>query len=71
MTTASDLLTATNAAILKTLTSQEYELPGGHRKQMAKLAELKSLRKELIDEVANGSESSGSMCSLLSLGEAT
>lgn len=71
MTTASDLLAATNAAILKTLTSQEYELPGGQRKQMAKLAELRALRSQLIDEVSNGSESGGSMCSLLQMGNAT
>ncbi len=70
MTTASDLLDATNAAILKTLTSQEYELPGGQRKQMAKLAELRAFRAELIDEASNASEGGGSMCSLLSMGDA-
>lgn len=67
MTTASELLEATNAAILKALTSQEYQGPGGRRQRMADLKELRQTRKDLIDEVAIGS--SGSMCSLLSLGE--
>lgn len=66
MTTSADLLAATNAAILKALTSQEYQGPGGRRQRMADLKELRQTRKELMDEVAN--ESTGSMCSLLSLG---
>lgn len=70
MTTASELLTATNAAILKTLTSQEYDLPGGQRKKMAALDSLRKLRAELTDEVAIASESGGSMCSLLQMGDA-
>jgi hypothetical protein len=65
MTTASDLLDATNAAILKALTSQEYQGPGGRRQRMADLAQLRQTRKELMDEVAIGSQ--GSMCSLFSL----
>jgi hypothetical protein len=65
MTTASDLLAATNAAILKALTSQEYQGPGGRRQRMADLKELRQTRKELMDEVSIGSD--GSMCSLLSL----
>ena len=68
MTTAADLLTATNAAILKALTSQEYHGPAGRRQRMADLKELRQTRKELMDEVAIGS--SGSMCSLLQMGEA-
>lgn len=67
MTTASELLEATNAAILKALTSQEYQGPGGRRQRMADLKELRQTRKELMDEVAIGS--SGSMCELLSLGD--
>ena len=69
MTSTSDLLAATDAAILKTLTAQEYNAPGGRRKQMARLSELKQFRRELVDEVANAS--GGSMCSLLSLRDAT
>jgi hypothetical protein len=69
MTTASDLLDATNAAILKALTSQEYQGPGGRRQRMADLAQLRQTRKELMDEVAMGS--TGSMCSLLSMGDAS
>jgi len=65
MTTSSDLLTATNAAMLKVLTSQEYQGPGGRRQRLADLAQIRQTRKELMDEVAN--ESTGSMCSLLSL----
>lgn len=71
MTTASELLTATNAAILATLTSQEYDLPGGQRQKRAKLAELNAFRKDLVNEVAAESESNGSMCSLLQMGDAT
>lgn len=70
MTTASELLDATNAAILKTLTSQEYDLPGGQRKKMAALDSLQKFRQQLTDEVANAGESGGSMCSLLQMGEA-
>ena len=71
MTTASELLEATNAAILKTLTSQEYDLPGGQRKKMAALDSLRKMRAELTNEIAIASESSGSMCSLLQMGEAS
>lgn len=65
MTTASELLAATNAAILKALTSQEYQGPGGRRQRMADLKELRQTRKELMDEVSIGD--SGSMCSLLGI----
>jgi hypothetical protein len=69
MTTADDLLAATNAAILKALTSQEYQGPAGRRQRMADLKELRQTRTELLEEIANGS--SGSMCSLLQMGDAT
>ena len=65
MTTASELLAAVNANILKTLTSQEYQGPGGIRQRRADLKQAADLRKQLIEEIENGSE--GSMCSLLSL----
>lgn len=68
MTTANDLLDATNAAILKALTSQEYQGPGGRRQRMADLKELRLTRQLLTEEIANAS--GGSMCSLLSLGSA-
>ena len=70
MTTASDLLAATNAAILATLTSQEYDLPGGQRQKRARLAELNAFRKDLANEVAAESESGGSMASLGMFSEA-
>ena len=70
MTTASDLLTAVNAAILKTLTSQEYQAPGGRRQRMAELRDLRETRKALIDEIAAAGDGGGSMASLLSIGGA-
>lgn len=70
MTTAADLLAATNAAILKTLTSQEYQAPGGRRQRMAELRDLRALRQQLTDEISNSGESGGSMCSLISMGDA-
>ena len=65
MTTASDLLAAVNANILKTLTSQEYQGPNGIRQRRADLKQAAELRTQLMEEIANGSQ--GSMCSLLSL----
>jgi hypothetical protein len=69
MTTSADLLAAANAAYLKVLTSQEYQGPGGRRQRLADLSQIRQSRKELMDEIGN--ESTGSMCSLLSLGEAS
>jgi len=67
MATPSELLAAAEANILKTLTSQEYQGPGGMRQRRADLAAATKFRRELLEEIANGS--TGSMCSLLSLGE--
>ena len=67
MTTAAELLTATDAAILRALTSQEYQGPGGRRQRMADLKELRQTRKDLMEEIANGGTGGGSMASLLSL----
>jgi hypothetical protein len=64
--TAPTLLTETEAAISATLTSQEYHGPGGRRKRMADLKELRAFRQELKDEIAVGTEG-GSMASLLSI----
>ena len=66
MTTATELLTATDAAILRTLTSQEYHGPGGRRQRMAELNDLRIMRKSLQDEIAEDNPS-GSMLSLLSI----
>jgi hypothetical protein len=71
MTTASELLDATNAAILRALTSQEYQGPGGRRQRMADLAQLRETRKQLMQEVADASEGGGSMSSLGSFMEST
>lgn len=67
MATAAELLAATEANILKTLASQEYQGPGGIRQRRADLTALKEFRRELLDEIASSSESSGSMCSLLQM----
>ena len=64
MATPSELLTQVETAISNCLTAQSYSV-AGRQKTMAQLAHLREFRKELIEEVANGSE--GSMCSLLSL----
>ena len=64
MATASELLTQVENAISDCLTAQSYSV-AGRQKTMAQLRELREFRKELVDEIANGS--TGSMCSLLSL----
>jgi hypothetical protein len=64
MATASELLTQVETAISDCLTAQSYSV-AGRQKTMAQLRELREFRKELVDEIANGS--TGSMCSLLSL----
>jgi hypothetical protein len=64
MATASELLTQVETAISDCLTAQSYSM-AGRQKTMAQLRELREFRKELVDEIANGS--TGSMCSLLSL----
>lgn len=63
MASASDLLTQTEAAITACLTAQSYSVPG-RMKAMAQLKELREFRKELLREIADGNEGSGSMCSL-------
>lgn len=69
MATASELLTQTEAAITACLTAQSYTV-AGRMKSMAQLATLRDFRRELLDEIAAGSESGGSMCSLGSYSEA-
>lgn len=69
MTTAAELLEAANANILKTLTSQEYQGPNGIRQRRADLKQAMEVRQQLMDEIGNSSN--GSMCSLLSLGDAS
>ena len=64
MTTAAELLTATNAAILRALTSQEYQGPGGRRQRMADLKELRAAREAFAREVSDAAESESGMCSL-------
>jgi hypothetical protein len=67
MTTAAELLEAANANILKTLTSQEYQGPGGIRQRRADLKAATEFRQQLMEEIANSGNGNGSMCSLLSL----
>lgn len=69
MATPAELLAAAEANILKTLTSQEYQGPGGIRQRRADLEAATKFRRELLEEIANGS--GGSMCSLLQMGDAT
>ena len=66
MTTANELLTNVNAAIVNCLAAQSYSV-AGRQKTMAQLAELRKFRQELIDEISNV----GGMATLLSMGEPT
>lgn len=50
MTTAAELLDATNTAILNALTAQEYS-HGSRRKRMAEIDKLRALRTELLQEI--------------------
>ena len=68
MASASELLTQTEAAITACLTAQSYSV-AGRQKSMAQLRELREFRKELLREIADGSESNGSMCSLGQIGD--
>lgn len=69
MATTSELLTQVETAINNYLTAQSYSV-AGRQKTMAQLRELREFRKELVDEIASGSESNGSMCSLMQMGVA-
>lgn len=69
-TSANDLLDAVNAAILNCLTAQSYSV-AGRAKAMAQLKDLQAFRQQLMDEISNGTSSSGSMATLLSMQEAT
>ena len=64
MATASELLAQVETSISNCLTAQSYSV-AGRQKTMAQLRELREFRKELVDEISNGT--TGSMCSLLSL----
>lgn len=66
MATPAELLTQVETAISQTLTAQSYTI-AGRQKQMAQLGQLREFRKELLEEINNGSESSGSMASLLKM----
>lgn len=55
-----DRLAAVRKAIDACLTSQAYSI-AGRNKQMANLADLRAMEKELMEEVGSSSES---MCSL-------
>lgn len=70
MTTADELLTATNAAILNCLTAQSYSV-AGRAKAMAQLKDLQAFRQQLMDEISNGTNGGGSMATLLNMQEAT
>lgn len=66
MATPYDLLAQVETAISQALTAQAYTI-AGRQKQMAQLSQLREFRRELIDEINNSSESSGSMASLLKM----
>lgn len=70
MATASELLASVETAITNCLTAQSYSV-AGRQKTMAQLSQLREFRRELLDEIANGSSSSGSMASLATIMEAT
>ena len=69
-TSANDLLDAVNTAILNCLTAQSYSV-AGRAKAMAQLKDLQAFRQQLMDEISNGTSSSGSMATLLSMQGAT
>lgn len=70
MATASELLTQVETAISNCLTAQSYTV-SGRTKIMAQLKELRDFRQQLLDEIANGANSSGSMVTLLKLEDVT
>lgn len=63
MTTASELLEETNAAIRECLKSQAFT-QRGRSFQKAQLAELRKFRSELIAEINEANAGGGSMCTL-------
>jgi hypothetical protein len=63
MASASDLLAATDAAILNCLTAQMTSVRG-RQLQFARLEELRRFRAELLSEVQENSENGGAMASL-------
>jgi hypothetical protein len=63
MATASELLAATDAAILNALTSQAFTIRG-RQQQMARLDDLRKFRAELLSEVQEASENGGYMASV-------
>lgn len=63
MATASELLTATDEAILNCLTSQQFSIRG-RQQQMARLDDLRKFRAELLSEVQEGENNGGAMASL-------
>lgn len=65
MTTSTELLDATNAAILVCLTAQSYTA-FGRAKNLAKLSDLQAFRQSLLDEIDVDADS-GSMVSLVSV----
>lgn len=63
MASASDLLTATDAAILNCLTSQQFTVRG-RQQQMARLDDLRKFRAELLSEIQEAENNGGAMASL-------
>lgn len=63
MATAAELLEEVNDAISKALTAQSFTIRG-RSQQLASLAELRKFRQELIAEIGEASNNSGSMCTL-------
>jgi len=70
MSTTAEILAEVETAISSTLTAQSYTA-AGRSKQMASLATLFAVRRELKEELSNSSNGGGSMISLLRLEDAS
>ena len=70
MASTAELLQQVETAISNCLTAQSYTV-AGRQKTMAQLRELREFRQQLKDELSIENGGSGSMATLLTLGEPT
>lgn len=70
MASTAELLQQVETAISNCLTAQSYTV-AGRQKTMAQLRELREFRQQLKDELSIENSGSGSMATLLTLGEPT
>jgi hypothetical protein len=70
MASTAELLQQVETAISNCLTAQSYTV-AGRQKTMAQLRELREFRQQLKDELSIENSGSGSMSTLLTLGEPT